>query len=255
MNDDPSSDDGEEFRERRGSSIRSRLEVLPRSAAVVAIVAVLVIGYALWSVGGGSGAPAAVNFNAAIPTPGAPNSAAAPGPGEASAGESNAGANTGATNSGPAETASVTVSVVGLVNRPGLVTLPGGSRVDDALRAAGGALPGADLTSLNLAAPLLDGTQVVLGAPDSTSSQSGIVGPEAGSGSAGSSSAGSGALVNINSATPAELEGLPGVGPVMAAAIVAYREEHGAFTSIEGLGEVRGIGDARLEQLRGLVTV
>lgn len=132
----------------------------------------------------------------------------------------------------------VTVHVAGAVARPGLVVLPGGSRVADAVVAAGGALPAADLGAINLAAPLRDGDRIEVPLPGAAS------GSTAGSGPGG---------VDLNRATAAELEALPGVGPVLAARIVAWREEHGPFTAVEDLLDVPGIGEAKLAELRGAV--
>jgi competence protein ComEA len=165
---------------------------------------------------------------------------------------------------GPAAEPKVVVSVVGLVGQPGLVTLDGGARIADALAAAGGALDGADLTGLNMARRVADGEQLVVGlatrpgAPPAMSSS--VTGPTD-SGPAASTSAASGpdgapaALVDLNAATVDELDGLPGVGPVMAAAIVAWRTANGRFADVEQLGDVDGIGPARLEKLRALVHV
>ncbi|MGG7103690.1 helix-hairpin-helix domain-containing protein [Rhodococcus sp. 24CO] len=153
--------------------------------------------------------------------------------------------------------ASVVVSVVGLVHNPGLVTLPDTSRVADALSAAGGVLDNADTLSLNLAQKLSDGDQVVVGAVGALPDQQ-ISSTTGGGGSATSSASGAsanGAPINLNTATEAELDALPGVGPVTASAILAWRTSNGKFTDIEQLGEVDGIGPARLDKLRALVTV
>lgn len=152
-------------------------------------------------------------------------------------------------DSGPA---SVVVSVVGLVHNPGLVTLPDTSRIADALSAAGGVLDNADTLSLNLAQKLSDGDQVVVGAVGDSPDQQ-ISSTTAGGGSATPSV--SGAPINLNTATEAELDALPGVGPVTASAILAWRTSNGKFTDVEQLGEVDGIGPARLDKLRALVTV
>lgn len=154
------------------------------------------------------------------------------------------------------------VSVVGLVHRAGLIRLPPGSRVADALTAAGGVREGADLTGLNLAQRLSDGDQVQVGAsaPDSGPHRygSGTTSSGAVAGSRGSTADSvpvSGAPVDLNTATEAELDALPGIGSVTARAITTWRETNGRFTDIEQLGEVDGIGPTRLARLRHLVTV
>lgn len=140
----------------------------------------------------------------------------------------------------------VTVDVTGKVRRPGIVVLDAGSRVVDALEAAGGERSGVDLSTLNLARVLVDGEQIVVGAPRSVS---------AATPSGGGAPSGPAALVNLNTATQAELETLPDVGPVTAASIVAWRDANGGFTSVDELLEVDGIGDVTLEKLAPLVTV
>ena len=152
----------------------------------------------------------------------------------------------------PTTTAEVVVHVVGQVRRPGLVRLPPGARVADAIAAAGGAKPSADLSGLNLARVLVDGEQVQVlrpgEAPSAGASGSGTAG---GSGAAGSG----GALLNLNTADLAALDTLPGVGPVLAQRILDWRAEHGRFTSVEELGEVTGIGDKLYAQIRPRVTL
>ena len=165
-------------------------------------------------------------------------------------------------SSGEGPPAPVVVSVIGLVNAPGLVTLPSGARVADALDAAGGALDGADVVGLNQARRLADGEQIVVGvgAPPGRPVEMGssIVSDPAVSG-AGSSSAGnpsgSKSLIDLNSATADEFDALPGVGPVTAAAILAWREANGRFDRVDQLGNVDGIGPARLDKLRDHVRV
>jgi competence protein ComEA len=148
------------------------------------------------------------------------------------------------------------VAVAGKVRRPGLVRLPAGSRVADAVEAAGGALPGVDVALLNPARKLTDGELVLVGvaAPPGLAGQPG--GPAAG-GAAGPAVAGAapGGPVNLNTATLAQLDTLPGVGPVLAQRILDHREQHGGFRSVSDLRQVEGIGDARYEQLKDLVTV
>ncbi|MGM1057790.1 helix-hairpin-helix domain-containing protein [Saccharothrix sp. Mg75] len=127
------------------------------------------------------------------------------------------------------------VDVVGLVPTPGLVTVPSGARVADALRAAGGPQPGADLSPLNLARKVTDGEQIAVGVPA----------PHAG-GTATEP-------LNLNTATEEQLDTLPGVGPVTAQRIVDRRQKRGPFTSLDQLGEIEGIGDAKLAKLTELV--
>jgi competence protein ComEA len=144
--------------------------------------------------------------------------------------------------------ATVVVSVVGLVAHPGLVTLPSGSRVADAVEAAGGLLPDADTTSINLAAVVSDGQQVAVGVPGA------VTGPVPGP-SAGGATPGAGGLLDLNRASAAELDALPGIGPVLAGRIVDYRSAHGAFRSVDQLDDVPGIGPAIAAELAELVTV
>ncbi|MFG1785577.1 ComEA family DNA-binding protein [Rhodococcus oryzae] len=153
------------------------------------------------------------------------------------------------------------VSVVGLVRTAGLVHLPAGARIADALAAAGGARDGADLLGLNLAQRLNDGDQILVGlaprdgAPVAVGSATSGAGPAASGAARPPDTPAAPGKVNLNTASEAELDGLPGVGPVTAAAIAAWRQANGRFTDIEQLGEVDGIGPARLEKLRALVTV
>jgi competence protein ComEA len=158
----------------------------------------------------------------------------------------------------------VVVSVVGLVHTPGLVTLPPGARIADALKAAGGSTDGADTSGLNMARQVEDGEQIVVGmAP--IKGQPAVLGSSVSPGSAAPRPSGSAtprpgkgaptAPINLNTATVEQLDTLPGVGPVRAAAIVAWRSANGKFTSVDQLGKVDGIGPGRLEKLRPLVRV
>jgi competence protein ComEA len=139
------------------------------------------------------------------------------------------------------------VHVVGAVRQAGLYRLPFGSRVADALRRAGGPTARADTQLVNLAAPVVDGQQVVVprrqaaGGGDAAPGTPGVGGQAVGP-------------IHLSTATLAELDALPGVGPVTAQKIIDYRTAHGAFTSVDELDAIPGIGVARLEQLRDLVT-
>ncbi len=139
----------------------------------------------------------------------------------------------------------MTVDVEGKVRRPGIVVLDSGARVVDALKAAGGARPGVDLRGLNLARLLVDGEQILVGVPAAVGLPAAAV-PTAPA---------DGPLVNLNTAGQTELESLPDVGPVTAEAILAWRTEHGGFTSVDELLEVDGIGDATLATIAPHVTV
>lgn len=141
----------------------------------------------------------------------------------------------------PAETTRLVVHVAGAVRRPGLYRLLEGSRVADAVARAGGATAKADTAAVNLAAPLADGIQVLV--------------PSRVAGAAGGAAVeGSGGRVSLSSASLADLDELPGVGPVIAQKIVDYRAAHGGFSSVDDLDAIPGIGPARLEQLRDLVS-
>jgi len=155
----------------------------------------------------------------------------------------------GATGVSTSTPATLVVAVTGRVRRPGVVTLPAGARVIDAVRAAGGPLPGADLALLNLARKLADGELVVVGVPG--------VGDQAAQPAGDPDAGGTGppGQVDLNTATLAQLDTLPGVGPVLAQRILDWRAEHGRFASVDQLADVSGIGESRLAQLRDLVRV
>jgi competence protein ComEA len=139
--------------------------------------------------------------------------------------------------------AEVVVDVTGRVGRPGIVRLPEGSRVVDAIRAAGGARQRRDLRSVNLARVLVDGEQIVVG------------GSAAAAAAAPVGIAPAPAVVDLNTADATALDTLPGIGPVLAQRIVDYRTQHGRFTDIIELEDVSGIGDATFADLRDLVRV
>ena len=201
-------------------SIRERLAALSRGELVglVALLAVTLGGAGLWYV-------------RSLPRP--VEVAAVPSGGTASAPAS----------ASPSPELVVLVDVAGWVRRPGVYEFTEGARVIDAIDAAGGARSGAVLEALNLAAPLTDGTQILV--------------PREGQEGAAPApvTGGAGGLVNVNSAIATELEELPGIGEVIAQRIIDYRTENGPFATVDELVDVSGIGDAILESIRELVTV
>ena len=220
------------------------LQLGPVHVAVVAVLAALAVGLAAWwavrdqaravpvappagetaGESAGSSEPLAPVVSSDV-VPGTPGTSGASG--SASAGEE------------------LVVDVAGMVRRPGIAVLPAGSRVVDALEAAGGARRGVDLTALNLARPVVDGEQILVGVAPAA----GVAGTLAAPGPEGST------LVNLNTADQAALDTLPGVGPVTADAILSWRDTNGAFTSVDELLEVDGIGEATLADLAPLVTL
>jgi competence protein ComEA len=212
-------------------SIGDRLSSLSRNEllGLVVVVAVTLGGVGLW-------------YTRSLPKPLAvqatPAAAAAPS------------GSAFATGSATPSPVSIFVDVAGWVRKPGVYEFVTGQRVIDAVDAAGGARPGADLTSLNLAAPLTDGTQILVpkvgAAPVGTGAGTTIPGVGGGA---------DGTLVNVNSASATELETLSGIGEVIAAAIVDYRTQNGPFTSVDQLEDVSGIGPATMEEIRDSVTV
>ena len=191
--------------------------------AVAVVAAAAMVGWTWLGRPAVEPVPAAVSTSA---VPSSPSSAPAPG-------------------TTPPPDGTVVVSVVGLVAVPGLVTLPAGSRVADALAAAGGLLPEADPASVNAAAVLSDGQQIAIGVP-------GAVGPGDG---APAAAAAEGALLDLNAATTGDLDALPGIGPVLAQRIVDHRAAHGPFTSVDQLDDVSGIGPAIFAELAQRVRV
>ncbi|MFJ2751257.1 helix-hairpin-helix domain-containing protein [Streptomyces sp. NPDC087297] len=221
-------------RERLPLWLQDRCEVRPRTVAAVAVVLVAAVGFAgqqyWWA------RPQTVTAPAVV-TPGAVPAASA----------ASAGAPAGAGSPGGAGGAArIVVDISGKVRDPGVRRLPAGSRVEDALAAAGGVRPGTDTTGLNRARVLVDGEQVVVGAPAQP--------PVAGAGGGPGPGAGPGpGPLSLGSATVAQLDGLPGVGPVLAQHIVDFRTARGGFRSVEELRQVDGIGERRFADLRTLV--
>ncbi|MBW3620625.1 MAG: ComEA family DNA-binding protein [Actinobacteria bacterium] len=209
------------------SSLAARLRASPAELAGLAVLLAGVVAVAVlatWTRTGGAGPVAAVPVAGSVLAP----SDDGTGPGD------------------------VTVHLAGAVVTPGVLTLPAGSRVADAVRAAGGVTPDADPDALNLARELIDGERVVvplLGAPSlgaSAGTETDGDGPGDGPGEG---------RIDLNRATATELEALPGVGPVLAGRIVAHREEHGPFAEVGQLRDVPGIGERTFQSLAELVTV
>ncbi len=231
---------------------RRRWALAPRTA-LVAVAVVLLLGTGLavvqmWS-SGGKGQLTSLAQVESAGSGAADSGAVEHGASGFGGGDPEAAANASAPPS-PEASPGVVVDVVGQVNAPGLLTLPDGSRVADAVTAAGGATAGAELSAVNLARLLVDGEQLRIPAPGE------VVAPApaavTGAGPAGVSADG---LVNLNTADSATLETLPGVGPALAGRILDWRESNGAFASVDELDEVTGIGPAMLAKLRDLVTV
>jgi competence protein ComEA len=199
-------------------SVRPVPDLDRRRTLLIAAAVLVVVVLGVRQMGGRAAPPAT---SATVPVQPAKSAAIAPGDGE------------------------VTVHVAGAVASPGVYRLRQGSRVDDAVRRAGGATRRADLSAVNLAAQLEDGRQVLVPVRAPT-----------GAGAAPGAVAGAApAKVNLNTATAEQLDTLAGVGPATAAKILAHRQQHGGFGSVEELGDVPGIGERRLEALRELVSV
>jgi competence protein ComEA len=158
---------------------------------------------------------------------------------------------TAGTTSGLTAIATVVIDVEGKVAHPGVLTLPAGSRVYEALAAAGGALPGVDATGLDLARPLTDGEQLRVGIAGVPSPAVGVPAPPA----AGRGKHKGGRVVDLNTATLEDLESIPDVGPAMAQRILDWRAAHGRFASVGQLRQVRGIGERKFAEMRDSVTV
>ncbi len=213
-------------------TLRGRVRLGAAQLAVVAVLVALGLGVtAWWVLRAEPGPPTAPVGAPSAPADGLVSIAPEPAP----------------SGSAAAAGGRLTIDVAGKVRRPGIAVLDSGARVVDAIKAAGGARPGVDLSSLNLARLLVDGEQIVVGLPAPA-------GPPMAAPAPGAPSA-TGPLVNLNLATQAELETLPQVGPVTAQAILAWRDQHGQFSDVAELLEVDGIGDATLAQITPHVTL
>ncbi|NUL45011.1 ComEA family DNA-binding protein [Cellulosimicrobium funkei] len=240
-----------------------------------AVLLLSVVAGTWWAVGwltspagpGGPGAPLAASVedvpaNSTEPVhPGPEAEAARPGATSPPAPGAEGRATSSGEETGTAATGEhITIHVAGEVQDPGLVILSAGARVDDALQAAGGPTGDAELDLLNLAAPAVDGSQILVPGPDSpaggTTGTDGSGTPLSGVATNGGSGVGPEAVgaVNLNTADIATLEGLPGIGPALANRIIDHRDQVGPFGSLEDLDAVSGIGPAMMERLDGLVS-
>jgi competence protein ComEA len=201
-------------------SFRDRLDTLSRGeiAGLIVVMVAVLGGAGLW-------------YARSLPKP---VTIAASGPGAAQP-----------ASASPSPAPALIVDVAGEVRQPGVYEFTEGDRVIDAIERAGGPLPKADLSLLNLAAPLTDGTQILV--------------PKAGAPGAvplpGAAPGSTGGLLNVNTASATELEALSGIGEVLAATIVEYRTQNGPFASVEDLMDVSGIGPATLDEIRDQITV
>nr|WP_221491618.1 ComEA family DNA-binding protein [Streptomyces albaduncus] len=233
------------MRERLPLWVQARCGLERRSVIALSVLLVVAVGFAVQHFWTGRAQPvrAPEVVRAAVPQ------------GERVAGgadgrEGRPGASAG-TAAGGSAAPEIVVDVSGKVRDPGIHRLPAGSRVEDALRAAGGVRPGTRTDTLNRARFLVDGEQVVVGGPAPAAGPGGATGTAPGGGTA--AGAGPAAPVSLNTATLDQLDTLPGVGPVLAQHIVDYRTRNGGFRSVDELREVNGIGDRRFADLRNLV--
>lgn len=214
-------------RERLPVWLQARCGVEPRTVVAVSVVLVAAVGFAgyqYWSAGPQPVTAPALVAPAPVPAPTAAGMGMGMGTGSGAVG------------------GRILVDVSGKVRDPGVRRLPAGSRVEDALAAAGGVRPGTDITGLNRARVLMDGEQVLVGAPAPPPAGGGGPVPGPGPGP-----------LSLGTATAEQLDGLPGVGPVLAQHIVDFRTARGGFRSVEELRQVNGIGERRFADLRKLV--
>ncbi|GAO08863.1 putative DNA-binding protein [Streptomyces lydicamycinicus] len=226
----------------------------PKALTALVLVLVVAVGFAVQHFWVGHPEP--------VRAPAVERAGGAPGPDARTPSLPSASSSATAVANGPPGNAGrqLVVDVTGKVRHPGIQRMPPGSRVVDALRAAGGVLRGTNIRGLNRARLLTDGEQIVVGAAGGGAGPGGGAGAgsaEVGAGGSGSgppsAGAGPGGPVSLSTATEQQLDSLPGVGPVLARHIVEFRTQHGGFTSVDQLRQVTGIGDRRFADLRPLV--
>ncbi|MFE1175882.1 helix-hairpin-helix domain-containing protein [Streptomyces sp. NPDC058773] len=248
------------MRERLPLWVQLRCGTDPRALAALVLVLVVAVGFAVQHFWAGRPEP--------VRAPAAERAGEASGPDSREPSPPSASSSaTAAAHGSPGHAGrQLVVDVTGKVRRPGIQRMPAGSRVIDALRAAGGVLHGANIRGLNRARLLTDGEQIVVGAPGTAGAAHAAGGGAGGGGGAADVGAGGasgsgppgagggpGGPVSLSSATEQQLDSLPGVGPVLARHIVEFRTRHGGFTSVDQLRQVTGIGDRRFADLRPLV--
>ncbi|MFD0008639.1 helix-hairpin-helix domain-containing protein [Streptomyces sp. NPDC127178] len=244
------------LRERMPVWLQARCGLERRSVVALTVVLVLAAGFAVQHFWAGRAqsvrAPEVVRAAASY---GGESQGGQPQGGQQQGGASGSStsAAVGASGAGATAAAEIVVDVSGKVREPGIHRLPAGSRVADALRAAGGVRPGTKTDSLNRARFLVDGEQVIVGGPAAVPGAAPGTGAGTGTGGAAVTGAAPSAPVALNTATVDQLDTLPGVGPVLAQHIIDYRTQHGGFRSVDELREVNGIGDRRFADLRNLV--
>lgn len=222
--------------------VRPRIEI-PHARALVAVAVAAGVLLTWWLLAGRpqtSGPVAPLAFSSTAPPSAetsAPGTPVAPGSAQAAAGPD------------------LIVDVVGKVRQPGIVTVPKGSRVYQAIEAAGGLKGRVDTTALNLARELTDGEQILVGLDPVEVSAAPGAASAPGAAAPGVGAPAQGIKVNLNTATAEQLDTLPGVGPVTAQAILGWRQTNGRFGAVDDLLDVKGIGEATLAELRDLVVV
>lgn len=237
------------------SALHGRIALTPAHVAVFAVL--VAVGLAVttwWVLRDDADVGQSVARGTATQPLSTPVDAATGGAGDAARSVGEEEPETGA-NSGEATSTELVVDVAGKVRSPGIVVLEPGSRVADAIDAAGGAKRGVDLTSLNLARVLQDGEQILVGVTPPPGVAATAVPPPEGEASNDGDGGSEGDLININTASATELEELSGVGPVTAAAIIDWRTTNGGFQSVDQLIEVDGIGEKTLATLAPHVTI
>jgi len=233
-----------------GVSWFDRIRGDARLGVAALLVCALVAGLVWYRVGVGGAGATSVSGAARTASDATPSSTSAS---ASTTRPAAAGASAAAGTRAKGTSVELVVHVAGAVVRPGIVRLRAGARVVDAIEAAGGARPEADLDQLNLAAKVADGQRIAVGLPGQPATA--LASPGGATSAVGGADGSTTGPLDLNTATQTEIESLPGIGPVLGAAILRERDERGGFRSVDELRSVRGIGEKRFEDLRDLVTV